>query len=108
MAGTAHLDQRAAGTHGEGMQQAHANLLAGAALTLDENGDIGLRYPLQLVSDGLHRCSFSEDNVQRRQVERGSGFGIVDQGHFFLSALSRTRKFAISFTLHVERQSLDA
>jgi hypothetical protein len=68
------------------VKQSHADLFAGAAFALNEDGHIGLRHPLQFVSDGLHRRSFSEDNVQRRQVEGRGGFGIVDQGHFFLSA----------------------
>ena len=103
---TAYLHQRATGPHGEGVQQAHTNLFAGAALTLDEDGDIGLRNPLQLVPDRLHCGSFSENDIQRREVERGSGFGVVDQGHFFLSAFrQKPAKFAICFTLHVEHQS---
>jgi hypothetical protein len=71
------------------VQEAHTNLFAGAALTLDEDGDIGLRNPLQLVSDRLHCGSFPENDIQRREVERSSGFGVVDQGHFFLSAFRR-------------------
>ena len=83
------------------MQEAHADLFAGATLALDEDGDIGLCYPLQFISDGLHGGGFSENNVQRREVERGSGFGIVDQGHFFLSALGRNRK--VCNMLHTAR-----
>jgi hypothetical protein len=65
------------------MQEAHTDLLAGAALTLDQDGDIGLRNPLQLVSDRLHCCGFSENDIQRREVERVGGFGVVDHGYFF-------------------------
>src|ERR1700761_8485173 len=74
--GTADLDQSTAGSHGEGMQKPHAYLLASATLALDEDGDIGLGNPLQLISDRLHGGGFSENNLQRREVQRGSGFGI--------------------------------
>ena len=95
---TADFNQRSARAHGEGMQQAHANLLSSATLALDEDGNIGLRDPLQLISDGLHRGGLAENDVQRRQVKRGGGFGVVNQCHFFLSALGRPAKFAIRFT----------
>lgn len=72
------------------MQQAHADLLAGATFALNEDGNIGLCYPLQLVSDGLHGSSLSENDIQRWQVERHGGFGVIDQGHFFLSVSGRT------------------
>ena len=72
------------------MQKANANLFPGATFSLDQNGDVSLCHPLQLVSDGLHGCSFAEDNVQRRQIKRCSGFGIVNQGHFFLSRYGST------------------
>ncbi len=45
------------------MQEANTNLLSGAALALDEDGDIGLRHPLELIPDGLHCSSLSENNV---------------------------------------------
>jgi hypothetical protein len=79
---------------------------AGPTLTLDKDGDISLRNPLELVSDRLHCGSFPEDDIQRREVESGSGFDVVDQGDFFLSAFrQKPAKFAICFTLHVEHQS---
>jgi hypothetical protein len=99
--GAAYFNQRATGAHGKGVQEPHTDLFAGAALTLDKDGDIGLRYPLQLISDGLHGGSLSENNVQRREVESGGGFGVVDQDHFFLSALSRNRK--VCNMLHTAR-----
>ena len=45
------------------MQEAHTDLFASAALTLNENGNIGLSYSLQLVPDRLHCSSFAEDNI---------------------------------------------
>src|SRR5258708_6717442 len=85
---TAHFNQGAARPHGEGMQQADANLLAGAPLSLNEDRNIGLGDALQLVPNSLHGRSFAEDDIQWRKIERGGGFGVVDQGHFFLSAYS--------------------
>src|ERR1700727_1862959 len=38
----ADFNQRASGTHRERVQEANADLLAGAALALDQNGDVGL------------------------------------------------------------------
>ena len=95
---TADFDQRSAGAHGEGMQQAHAYLLSRATLALDEDWNIGLRDPLQLVSDSLHRGGLAENDLQWRQVKSGGGFGVVNQCHFFLSALGRPANFAICFT----------
>jgi hypothetical protein len=66
------------------MQQADADLLAGAALALDQDRDIGLSDALQFIADSLHSGRFAEDDVKRRQIESGGGFGIMDQGHFFL------------------------
>jgi hypothetical protein len=106
--GTAHLDQGATGPHGKGVKEPNANLFAGAALTLNEDRNIGLSYPLQLISDSLHCGSFAEDNIQRWQVQRGGGFGVMDQGHFFRIGVRQNRRFAMSFVLHVERQFLDA
>ncbi|WP_353067719.1 hypothetical protein RBB77_20585 [Tunturibacter psychrotolerans] len=80
------------------MQQAHADFFAGAAFPLDQNGDIGLGYSLQLVSNRLHSGRLAEKNFERREIERDSGFDVVIQGHFFLSALGKNRNFAIRFT----------
>src|SRR5947208_6998710 len=107
--GTAYLNQSAPSAQREGVQEPHTNLLASTALALDEDGNVGLGNPLELVSDRLHGGSFSENNVQRREIQRSSGFSVVDQGRFFLSAFRRKpAKFAICSTLHVEHQSYDA
>jgi hypothetical protein len=80
------------------MQQAHADLFAGAAFTLDQNGDIGLGYSLQLISNRLHSGCLAKKDLEWREIECGGGFDVVIQGHFFLSALGKNRKFAIRFT----------
>jgi hypothetical protein len=51
------------------MQQADADLLTGATLALNKDGDIGLRYPLELVSDSLHCGSLTENDVQRWEIK---------------------------------------
>ena len=45
------------------------SLLAGSALALDEDRDIGLRDALQLIPDSLHSRSLSENDIERRQIE---------------------------------------
>ena len=59
MAGQLTFNQGTAGTHRKGMQETNAELLPSAALALNENRNIGLRYPLQLVSDSLHGRSLA-------------------------------------------------
>jgi hypothetical protein len=48
---------------GEGVQQTHAKLFAGTAFALNEDWNICLRNPLQLISDSLHGGGFTENNV---------------------------------------------
>jgi hypothetical protein len=66
--GAAYFDQGASGTHRERVQEANADLLAGAALALDQNGDVGLSDPFQLIADSLHCGRFAEDDIKRRQI----------------------------------------
>src|SRR5579871_2228531 len=79
---TTHFDKRAACTHREGMQQADSWLFAGAAFSLNKNGNVCLGHSFELAADGLHGCCFAEDDIQRWEIECGSGFGVVNQGLF--------------------------
>ena len=81
----AYFDERTAGTQGVSVKEADANLFSGSAFALNEDGNIGLGNAFELVPDSLHGCSLAENNLKRRQIKRGGGFGVVDQGHFFLS-----------------------
>jgi hypothetical protein len=88
------------------MQQAHAYLFASAAFALNKHRHIGLCHPLKLVSDSLHRGSLAENYVQRRQVKSCGGFGVMDQGHFFLSGVGQEPQgLQYASHLHVYRQS---
>ncbi len=90
MAGQLTLTSAPCPPHGEGVEQADADLLAGSALALDQDGNIGLCDALQFISDRLHCGRLAEDNVERWQTECGGGFCIVDQGRFFLFEQSRS------------------
>jgi hypothetical protein len=85
------------------MQEPHADLFACTAFPLYQDRDVGLSDSFQLVSNCMHGGGLAKKNIERREIERSGGFDVVIQGHFFLSALGRNRKFALFFTLHVKR-----
>src|SRR6185437_10742097 len=63
----AHLYQGATSAHRQCVQEANAYLFTSAAFALDQNGNVSLCNALQLISDRLHGCGFSENNIEWRQ-----------------------------------------
>jgi hypothetical protein len=54
------------------MQKARADFLAGSRLSLEENGHIGSCDAFQLLTDRLHGGRAPEDDIQGREIEKGS------------------------------------
>jgi hypothetical protein len=64
------------------VEQTDTNLFAGAAFSLNKNGNVRLRNALQFISDSLHCGSLPENNVEWWEIESSNGFGVVNQDFF--------------------------
>lgn len=67
--GTTYLDEGAARSIRESMQQADGYLLASAAFSLNKNRNVCLGDPFEFVTDSQHGGCFAEDNIQRWEIQ---------------------------------------
>ena len=65
---TAHLYKRSLGAAGEDVQEACAHLFAGAALSLQEDGNPGICDAFQLLPNTPHGWRSPKGDLQRRQI----------------------------------------
>src|SRR5580658_3997531 len=65
---TAHLNEGPLGAAGEDVQEARTHLLAGAALSLQEDGNPGICDAFQLLPNTPHGWRAPKGNLQRRQI----------------------------------------
>jgi hypothetical protein len=71
------------------MDEAGADFLAGAALALDQDGDVGLGDHLQFSPDHLHLGGAAKENIHRREIDLSFVVRETHSGHIFLSPIAR-------------------
>jgi hypothetical protein len=71
------------------MDEAGTELLAGAALALDQDGDVGLGDHLQFSPDHLHLGGSAKEHIYRREIDLSFVVRETYSGHIFLSPIAR-------------------
>ena len=83
------LDPREVGAPGEGMHHLGHDLLTRAALSLNQNRNIGACNPLQLLVGSGHLGRPPKEHLERRQFLKIDCFVLRCQGHFCCDSVKR-------------------